>query len=330
MCGLAGVKRFGDTPITEAEISILLCSLENRGNHATGVALQNDGDATIHVHKKDIPAWSFIADDNYLQFMETFLTPATRTIILHTRAATHGAPYKNENNHPIYLDKTAIVHNGSISNSDALFGKLHAPRSCETDSDIIRAILDRDGFTQNAVRRLSEMTGSAAIAAIRADAPGELLLARSGNPVVYANFNDKLYWASELHAIQKAVRPWVEKYGLFMRESNARIAHHSMPDNTAYLIGPDGVEWKQEFTVCSSFKPVTYRVHDTYFHKRRGWKLQKDSEERRKTIVAPAENRSSAGYCPKCNISVHKLDPTKDWKDYFCHRCKEGLGELDV
>ena len=57
MCGIAGIRKFGGTPITGEEIVLLLCSIEHRGQHATGIALENpDG---IHVFKAPEPAWKF-------------------------------------------------------------------------------------------------------------------------------------------------------------------------------------------------------------------------------------------------------------------------------
>jgi len=199
MCGLAGIKRMGIDPITPEEIKILLCSLEHRGSHATGIAIENNGE--IAVLKKDVPAWSFTASEACAAFLRDFLHEDTNTVLLHTRAATKGVPYKNDNNHPIFRDNVAIVHNGGIRNDDTLFKDMSLERNCETDSDIIRGILDSNGLTHKGVRELNKMQGSAAIAAVKTGEPGSLFLARSGNPIILGSTETKFYWASELSAI---------------------------------------------------------------------------------------------------------------------------------
>src|SRR5882762_8324531 len=128
MCGIAGIKRMGTDPITPEEIKILLCSLEHRGSHATGIAIETNGE--IAVLKKDVPAWSFTASEACATFLRDFLHDDTNTVLLHTRAATKGAPYKNDNNHPIFRDNVAIVHNGGIRNDDTLFKDM-SERNCE-------------------------------------------------------------------------------------------------------------------------------------------------------------------------------------------------------
>lgn len=333
--------------ITPEELSILLCALEHRGNDATGIAIQNDDEPNeIHVYKDDSPAFSFVASQDYKGFLQDHLKATTRTVLLHTRAATVGNPIRNENNHPIYSGRTCIIHNGGISNASTLFTDMHMERSCETDSDVIRAILDTDGMTHKGVRTLNQMHGSAAIAAISTASPDHLLLARSGNPLVYAEGYEKLYWASEFQAIQKAVRPWRTWRGLVMRETAAKVAYFSMPDDSAYLIGPEGLEWHQEFNICANFRPVCYAVHDNYHRKRRNWEAAQRWKERDKSTssaathtaaMRPAQGTVITGLsrvnidvaqCPNCTAAVKKLKVSDSWTNLICWRCKQSLAEL--
>src|SRR5258708_2624424 len=164
MCGICGVRRFGPTPITETQITTLLVSNEKRGNHATGLALQQV-DGSIQVFKQDAPAWSFVHRNEYEQFIRANLREDTVAFLGHTRFATQGHQSKNNNNHPIFAGKTAVVHNGMISNDDTLFKDLKLERKCETDSDIIRAVFDNYGFTRKAADTMYTFTGSSAFAA---------------------------------------------------------------------------------------------------------------------------------------------------------------------
>src|SRR5579864_6568743 len=119
MCGIAGIRRFGPEPITEDQITTLLCSLEHRGSDATGVALMR-GDEVI-VCKKDVPAATFCGDPAFRKLMDDELKEDTEIAILHTRSWTQGPPHKMENNHPLFAGKCAVVHNGMIHNDDTLF-----------------------------------------------------------------------------------------------------------------------------------------------------------------------------------------------------------------
>ena len=131
------------------------------------------------------------------------------TGIAHTRWATHGAP-TDRNSHP-HRDCTghiAIVHNGIIENFRELRGYLkrngHELVS-ETDSEVIAHLIE-DAWAgpskgnlvaavRNAVRRLE---GSWALAVVCADAPGEIVCARNGSPLVVASTDGGAYAASDV------------------------------------------------------------------------------------------------------------------------------------
>ena len=131
------------------------------------------------------------------------------TGIAHTRWATHGAPTdRNSHPHRDCTGRIAIVHNGIIENFRELRGYLrrngHELES-ETDSEVIAHLIE-DAWAgpskgnlvaavRNAVRRLE---GSWAIAAVCADAPGEIVCARNGSPLVVASTDQGAYAASDV------------------------------------------------------------------------------------------------------------------------------------
>ncbi len=131
------------------------------------------------------------------------------TGIAHTRWATHGAPTdKNAHPHRDCSGRIAIVHNGIIENFRELRATLarngHEFAS-DTDSEVIAHLIE-DAWSgpakgdlllavRNACRRLE---GSWAIAAVCADAPGELVVARNGSPLVVASTPDGAYCASDV------------------------------------------------------------------------------------------------------------------------------------
>lgn len=347
MCGIAGIRKYADNPITQEEICTLLCALEHRGNHATGIALQTpDG---IKIIKNCTPAWSFVAEKETKDFLDQFLTKDTTMAILHTRYATVGNPKELANNHPMWRGKTAVVHNGGITNHMALFNEHKMERSCETDSDVIRGLCDTYGITPKGIAQLNKMSGSAAIAAFSTENPDHLLLARSGSPLIYGLVEDKMWWASTMGAIQKAVRPWVQLHGLWGRKTKSDVAYFTMPDNTAYILSSNGVEYRSEFKTCNNYVAPTYSGVRTSYHSRMaGWEKDKEREDARKNagpvvISRPAlpaitstgkvtmEGGKKIALCPFCS-SQNTIDAKTQWSEWRCGNksCGKNLGVLDA
>lgn len=315
MCGIAGIKRMGDEPITETQIRLLACAIEHRGNQATGVAVMNGED--IAVLKSDVPAWKFVADDLFKKFLKDTLTKTSDAVLIHTRAATKGDPRENENNHPIFAGNTAVIHNGMISNDDWLFKDMKMTRKAEVDSDVLRAILDEHGgLTRDGIKNLSRVRGSAAIAAISKRFPGKLLLARSGSPLVLASTPGQLMWASEKGALHLAIRPFIKRYGILMQPNRADAAFITMNNDSAWIIGEGGMEWHGEFSATQYYNPPTYRVHENYRAVRSRWGYKPSfpadmvicpNKDCRNTMMLGEEFKNyklEDLECPKCNTSL--------------------------
>ena len=131
------------------------------------------------------------------------------TGIAHTRWATHGAPTdRNSHPHRDCTGRIAIVHNGIIENFRELRGKLNRAGhefASETDSEVVAHLIeeawagpakgDLVAAVRNACRRLK---GSWALAVVCADAPGQIVCARNGSPLVVAATDDGAYAASDV------------------------------------------------------------------------------------------------------------------------------------
>ena len=129
--------------------------------------------------------------------------------IAHTRWATHGAPTdRNSHPHRDCTGRIAIVHNGIIENFRELRSYLQKnghELASETDSEVVAHLIedawagpskgDLVSAVRNAVRRLE---GSWALAVVCADAPGEIVCARNGSPLVVASTEDGAYAASDV------------------------------------------------------------------------------------------------------------------------------------
>ena len=131
------------------------------------------------------------------------------TGIAHTRWATHGAPTdRNSHPHRDCTGRIAIVHNGIIENFRELRGYLRKNGhefASETDSEVVAHLIeeawagpakgDLVAAVRNACRRLE---GSWALAVVCADAPGEIVCARNGSPLVVASTEGGAYAASDV------------------------------------------------------------------------------------------------------------------------------------
>lgn len=266
MCGIGGIRRLEDDsghlapPIESNQIEMLLNSLEYRGNDAAGVALVSLS-GEIFVHKNNRPAWEVTGSDDYQNFITEHLNDDILMALVHTRKATKGTPYKNENNHPLIKDAGVCVHNGMISNDDHLFGSLKLERGAETDSDILRAILDAEGgVNKKALKAMSAVSGSVASALVHPSDPTKLMLLRSGNPLVLADDGQKFYFASDKRAIYRAARPWIKRHGVYMQLQSPNLAFLTMPNDSGWIQGPRGLEWHDKFTASA----IRYRGYQNY------------------------------------------------------------------
>ncbi len=198
MCGIVGYTGSGQA------IGYLLeglKTLEYRGYDSAGVAVLG-ADGALH----GVKCAGRVA--TLVERCETANLVGT-TGIAHTRWATHGAPTdRNSHPHRDCSGRIAVVHNGIIENYREL--RAYLQRSghtlvSETDSEVIAHLIEDAwagpsagnlvGAVRNAARRLE---GSWALAVVCADAPGEIVCARNGSPLVVASTPEGAYAASDV------------------------------------------------------------------------------------------------------------------------------------
>ena len=200
MCGIAGFSFTQDCMIDASDATrVLLASVAERGADAAGCVYE-DPDAGLIVNKQPGGA---------SRFLEVVHVPqVVRQLVLHVRDFTKGRPSLMANNHPIRHGSVVGVHNGKISNDDAVFAELGRERfedGMTVDSEAIFAALDHaDGDIALALERLS---GSLATCWFDQRRPGTVYLARGyGRPLWTASTRrgDALVWASTLEALEIA------------------------------------------------------------------------------------------------------------------------------
>ena len=205
MCGIIGY-------VGKAEAAPILLDglkrLEYRGYDSSGLAIL-DAASAIQMRKKS-GRIANLSDD----LKEN---PAEGVCgISHTRWATHGEP-TDENAHP-HADrsgKLVIVHNGVIENYQVLKDRLVNEGhefSSQTDSEVLAHLLgvayessseaDHEKRLVGALRTaLGQVTGTYGVVAMHEDAPGFLVGARLGSPLVVGLGRDENFLASDVGAI---------------------------------------------------------------------------------------------------------------------------------
>lgn len=200
MCGIAGFS-FRSTCAIDAHQAtrVLLASVAERGADAAGCVYE-DATAGLVVNKQPGGASRFLEDVE--------VPTQVRQLLLHVRDFTKGRPSLMANNHPIRHGSVVGVHNGKISNDDAVFLKLGRARfepGMTVDSEAIFAALDHADDDQGSA--LEQLTGSLATCWFDERRPGSVFLARGyGRPLWTATtrHGDGLIWASTLEALEIA------------------------------------------------------------------------------------------------------------------------------
>ena len=125
----------------------------------------------------------------------------------HTRWATHGEPSES-NAHPHRAGSIYLVHNGIIENYKELRQtiKKHEFKS-DTDSEVLAALIEsfyEDGehpLVNAVVQALKLVQGTYGITVISTSNPDELVVARSGSPLVIGVGNNETLVASDASAL---------------------------------------------------------------------------------------------------------------------------------
>ncbi len=194
MCGIVGYV--GKQNAQNFLVSSLK-RLEYRGYDSAGIVTLSDGVTLLKAKGKIVN-------------LEEKLVKNKRNDkigIGHTRWATHGEP-SEDNAHPHQAGDIYLVHNGIIENYKDLKKNLteHEFKS-ETDSEVLAALVNsfyRDGkyeLVDAVVQALKLVQGTYGIAVISAKNPEEIVVARSGSPLVIGVGNDETLIASDASAL---------------------------------------------------------------------------------------------------------------------------------
>ncbi|MFC6905581.1 glutamine--fructose-6-phosphate transaminase (isomerizing) [Halalkalicoccus tibetensis] len=196
MCGIiacVGSSNAVDTVLTG------LKNLEYRGYDSAGLAIQNGSNLVVRKRAGKISDLT----DGFAQEL-----PQGVLGIGHTRWSTHGPP-TDENAHPhtSASGTVAVVHNGVISNYEALRTELEGlgyAFESDTDTEVVPHLIEHyleDGLDSDAAFReaIDRLEGSYAIAAM-VEGEETVRAARQGSPLVVGIHDDAYYLASDVPA----------------------------------------------------------------------------------------------------------------------------------
>ena len=198
MCGIVGI--IGDNGEAAPLLVQGITRLEYRGYDSSGLATLNSGGIEV---RKGVGAVDEVASQQELASAHGTLG------IAHTRWATHGG-VSQENAHPhLSCDKNfAVVHNGIISNHQALRSELKNRGhhfSSQTDTEVVAHLLEemhRSGMTveEAFVGALQRIEGTFAIAMISCHDRKRLFCARRMSPLILGIASDKCFVGSDVNA----------------------------------------------------------------------------------------------------------------------------------
>lgn len=204
MCGIAGFSICDkDHRVIDSRklATALALQIQARGEDATGIAWSETDEHGIGVwYMKDaVPAEEFVRSLDQIP-------KHTRTAIIHTRYATKGSPENNDNNHPILVGETIGIHNGQVRNDDQLIQMVGTGRTAQVDSEAIFRLIDAAPSTDDLLKDLSLINGTAAIAWLNTQEPTTLHLCRiCGSPLfVGTTPNGSMVFASLEHMLRAA------------------------------------------------------------------------------------------------------------------------------
>ena len=178
-----------------------LKQLEYRGYDSAGIATQDGNEINCH---------RAVGKIIKLQKKLNGLEIQGAAGIAHTRWATHGEPNEaNAHPHRDMDENVYLVHNGIIENYLSLKKRLKKQgvkfRS-ETDTEILAHLisLNFNGNLHEAVRKtMSQVEGTFGLAAIHKQAPGEIVIARRGSPLIIGVGEDGYFAASDAAAMAR-------------------------------------------------------------------------------------------------------------------------------
>ena len=221
MCGIVGAV--AERPITEILIEGLK-RLEYRGYDSAGVAvLDQQGNTTCVKREGKVEALAEAIKDQ---------APLGSTGIAHTRWATHGVP-SERNAHPHQSgNRFSVVHNGIIENHQELRDSLTAEGyvfNSDTDTEVIVHLIhklsaDHEDLRSTVFAATKQLIGAYGMVVVDSESSDELVVARSGSPLVVGYGLGEHFVASD----QLALLPVTRRFAVLEEGDVAQVTKEAV------------------------------------------------------------------------------------------------------
>jgi glutamine---fructose-6-phosphate transaminase (isomerizing) len=195
MCGIVGYIGKKDA---QGVLTGGLRRLEYRGYDSAGIATVNsEGDVTL------LRAKGKVAE---LEALVQKTSKNDQVGIGHTRWATHGEP-SERNAHPHRAGDIYLVHNGIIENYKELKAELKDHEFVsDTDTEVLAALVSslytpETSLIDAVAQALKLVAGTYGIAVLSRRTPDEVVVARSGSPLIIGVGDDETIIASDASAL---------------------------------------------------------------------------------------------------------------------------------
>lgn len=152
MCGILGITVISGTSLTDRQLRLITRDLfvfsESRGKEASGLVVC-DSDC-FHVLKSALPASVLLKRPEYEKLTRSAFSAVHEgngresyvTLIGHSRMATDGSQYDENNNQPVTRSGMTVVHNGIVVNNEEIWEKNQdITRHCQIDTEVIPALI---------------------------------------------------------------------------------------------------------------------------------------------------------------------------------------------
>ena len=221
MCGIVGAV--AKRPIAEILIEGLK-RLEYRGYDSAGLAVLNREGKTTCIKREGKVDLLAQAIDKH--------APNGTTGIAHTRWATHGAP-SERNAHPHQSgNRFSVVHNGIIENHQELRESLTAQGyvfNSDTDTEVIVHLIHKLSTEHKNLRSTvyaasQQLVGAYGMVVSDSQSPNELVVARSGSPLVIGYGVGEHFVASD----QLALLPVTRRFAVLEEGDVAQITRDTV------------------------------------------------------------------------------------------------------
>jgi glucosamine--fructose-6-phosphate aminotransferase (isomerizing) len=288
MCGIVGAVAQRDV----AEILVEgLHRLEYRGYDSAGVAIVDHHKQLTRVRRLGkVQELADALDASYV---------AGGTGIAHTRWATHGEPSET-NAHPHLSTDIAVVHNGIIENHEALRAMLQERGyvfTSQTDTEVIAHLVawelaQCDTLVEAVQKTVKQLEGAYGTVVMDSRDPSQLVVARSGSPIVIGFGVGENFLASDQLALLNVTRR-------FMYLEEGDVAQVSRREVTVYDC--QGQQVTREITESNAEHDTGDKGHYRHF-------MQKEIFEQPQALINTMEARLTRHSVVSESLGVHAAE----------------------